>query len=145
MCSPLTTDGTTTSSEKIVIDYDTAKRIAAELVAERGRDYIYVDPNGVRARKRDFGEFDTPYVSCVNWDNSKNEPSCIVGHILHRAGVPERIIKDRRAGISDDFDEYYKDDVVETFLSRIQSHQDCGMPWGEALDEASHWVENELE
>jgi hypothetical protein len=105
------------------IDINTVRELAKE-VTEGREEYIYIDPNGMKA--------DTLYATCVNWDRVKDEPSCIVGHILFRAGVPkERLIADIGES-AEVFEDYYAADGTEEYLLWLQDAQDHGKTWGES-------------
>lgn len=94
--------------------------IIRELVSEFGADYVY------KKEEREINEG----VTCSYQENGK--PSCIVGHVLDRAGVeydPEwegrdcwRILE--RGGAPGN---------LASALSYAQSQQDSGKTWGEAL------------
>lgn len=65
-----------------------------------------------------------------------NEPGCIVGHALHRLGVPLETLKEHesdaaRAPLNDLFPEVTEGamDLVDS----VQYLQDRGEPWGEAI------------
>lgn len=79
------------------------------------------------------------------------EPSCIVGHALHRLGVS---IEDLKA-----FDTMSDSDINEIILSNhdifevdsmaakrglefTQANQDSGKPWAEAVREGKSWAED---
>lgn len=101
-----------------------AEELLAELVTEFGADYVYEPPDGT---------------ACVYvWDG---EPSCGVGHVLYRAGVPLDVLRAvdgtyvagvHEAVVFEDFAEPAALDL----LSDFQDGQDASVPWGEALRRA---------
>lgn len=107
---------------------DTAKEVV------RGKEnYIYTNPYGMVANN--------PPIRCYNWDHNKNEPSCIVGWILWKVGVPADIligcptegVFDLLHFIIDHLNFQFEAQAVN-FLANIQIYQDRGKPWGEALE-----------
>jgi hypothetical protein len=105
---------------------ETAKMV----VAERGADYVY---------KRPTNTFGVP--TCLYVDVDRDQPSCLVGHVLHRLGVPLETLKS-----ADQFSfpatdvchdllggSAFDDGEISHFLDAVQSRQDIGRTWGEAL------------
>lgn len=97
------------------IDGPTALRLLKEVVAERP-DYVYEKINN----------------NCFYVMGHK--PSCVVGHVLIRAGwSPETLLPDNDLLVE------HMDGLDETtaeILGAAQSVQDCGRPWREALEAA---------
>lgn len=103
-------------------------RLMEEAVALKGEDYVYeqlptCDPDAI-----------TPTTCYYVWDD---QPSCIVGHVLHAAGVPLDRLRVRegiaahmvvRAEAPDDWDT-----SLEDALDAAQGLQDSGGTWGQAL------------
>ena len=101
--------------------------VLPEIVAEHGRDYIYyAGPSG-----------------CVYVHNG--EPSCLIGHFLHRLGVSLERLKaadestDGGTSASDLLRQLQDEGVVDVeshrvihALSVIQSEQDSEVCWGQA-------------
>lgn len=100
-----------------------ARRLLREVVAEAGRDFLAVD-------------------MCTYVHVSGDCPHCIVGRVLHRAGVTlddlsymdnvtptniERVVLPARVRVTR---------PARMVLARAQHVQDWGHPWGQALDEA---------
>lgn len=99
-------------------------------VAEKGADYIYTDTRGFRAAPGSDGA-DCQYVH-------GNRPGCLVGNVLHRAGVElERLLQVEGFGVGDvDFQEYLDvtcDEGVLDLLSEAQQRQDGGDTWGDSV------------
>lgn len=107
----------------IELDGATALRLLREVVAERP-DYVYEPP-------ADAHEL------CVY--QSHGEPSCVVGHVLARAGWPVRaLIELDRTGVSAGLLHQRLDGVTEqaaTVLAVAQNWQDVGgdHTWAGAL------------
>lgn len=95
--------------------------IIRELVAEFGEDYVY---------KKEEQEADEDVI-CSYQENGK--PSCIVGHVLHRAGVEYN--PDWEGGPCGTF---LRGEGVPGYLANAlgfaQVQQDIGKTWGEALN-----------
>lgn len=98
---------------------DIVTPIIRELVEEFGADYIYKeDQLGTIERQCSYQE--------------NGSPSCIVGHVLHRAGVaynPRWENNAARAVLGNDGASW----EVGRSLQVAQAHQDTGHTWGEAL------------
>lgn len=114
--------------DRIAIGFDEAQRTASEVIAEYGAEYRY---------EQVAIEGDDP--ACVYVD--AGAPSCLVGHILHRLGVPlGRLEDNNNTGVGDRrfLTEVgvQADDRVAYFLEQIQEEQDSGLPWGLALQVA---------
>lgn len=110
-----------------------AIRFAEEAASEKPEGYIYVNPDGEKA-----GEFG---ISCAYWDYEKDEPSCLVGQVLHKAGLdggPMAYWKASGALIFDLSDQLRG--VVEIdydaldFLGRVQMRQDNGSTWRSSIE-----------
>lgn len=125
-------------TEKKLLNLAEAVKLAEEVVAGR-EDYVYVNPEGLAAGTG---------AACVNWDVNKNQPSCVVGHILHKFGVPvDEIVAYNDDGVDqftpwlDDEGSKWDTSSIYRFLSRMQLKQDLGAPWGEALAFAKREIE----
>lgn len=116
--------------DKIVLNKAQVLSITGDLLTEFGEDYVY-QPQGEEQR--------CDYVR-------GEEPSCIVGQILYRAGVPLGRLREADAatygaGVPADnlimslIDEgVLSSDVgVIPFLAAVQREQDAGEPWGSAV------------
>lgn len=110
------------------------------IVAEKGRDYVYEAPIKLDRRTGEMGQ------TC-EYFNDAGQPSCAVGHWLHRAlglndvGVLEgktakEILTGGHRVIADEIE-----DRAVTFLDLFQWRQDLEDPWGEAFDQAIAEVE----
>jgi len=110
------------------VNLDRVVETAKMVVAERGADYVYKKPTNT------FGVLTCLYVD-------QDQPSCLVGHVLHRLGVPLETLKS-----ADQFSfpatdvccdllrgSAFDDEEIGHFLDAVQSRQDIGRTWGEAL------------
>jgi hypothetical protein len=107
------------------------KELLAEAVTLKGEDYVYVNRDGEQAGH------DT---SChyVHGD----QPGCIVGHVLHRAGVSLADLSNYEGQGAEDPASQLTDagGEVVRLLAFAQEHQDRGVPWGEAVRQALELV-----
>lgn len=115
-----------------------AKELAAEVVADMGAEYVYVNPSGIGADgygAPDHGDFD-PDCYYVHAD----QPGCIVGHILHKHGVPLRELGafelEGASSVVAGLFNVSKLSPVAEYLSKLQVRQDEGATWGQALTDA---------
>lgn len=108
-------------------------------VDEKGEDYVYVTPSGERAGNG---------ASCLYFHDE--QPGCIVGHALHYVGIKrEDLIFEDKYGLNDlnvetginephlvgllrDCNVEFTDEA-HAILTRAQSEQDSGTPWGPVL------------
>ncbi len=110
------------------------KELLAEAVAEKGADYVYTTPEGEPAGP----DMETP-CRYVHGD----KPGCVVGHVLHKAGVSLALLEGQEGT-----DAYgamrnlWRDGEIEfeppvrQLLNHVQLDQDRGTPWGEAVRRA---------
>lgn len=112
----------------IKLTLERTKQLLEEAVAEKGTDYVYADPWG----NSPTGDGGMPcyYVH-------DDQPGCIVGHVLYKAGVPldalfevEHSPADQAVAGLDGLD---VETWVYSLLRNVQRQQDMGVPWGEAL------------
>ncbi len=128
----------------IEVTYEKALELATQAVEEKGEDYVYTDERGVRA-----GSLDA-IAGCTNWHYSNPDDSssgkvvsCLVGNIMHRAGL--NIFKyangaDVGTLLRAAYAEVTVTHKAHEFLRELQSRQDSGRTWGEALEIAKERV-----
>jgi hypothetical protein len=115
----------------IIIDEQWAMSLLAEVVSDFGEDHIY-ENDGLQA----------PLASCVNV--ADGQPSCIVGHVLVRAGIPVSTFYENNAVETGMYGTYsaFKNGVADItegaymILAAAQRAQDDGHTWGEAYEAA---------
>lgn len=104
-----------------------------EVAAERP-DYVYTNEYGNRAN----GETTCRYVHHA--DGPEAAPGCIVGHVLHRLGVPLESLAAREGGgaiaVAVRTLGAYISLSTRDALALAQSNQDSGYPWGKSVDAA---------
>jgi hypothetical protein len=109
--------------------------LMCQIVGEYGIDYQYEPPVGI-----DY-QYEPPVGgNCVNWDRAGDCPSCLIGHIMFRLGVPKDFLSPNASldagplldGIAVHFGATWEDGVSEV-LQEAQLMQDAGRRWGEAL------------
>lgn len=88
--------------------------VIKKLVEEFGEDYVYPRAGAVCVYQLD------------------GEPSCIVGHVLDRLGVPYEEWWDDDQADAERLP--FKDELVSSALAHAQRQQDIGYSWGEALE-----------
>lgn len=118
-----------------LINLDQAIGLAEQVVQERGADYIYINPDG---------ESSADGADCRNWDCDADQPSCVVGWILYRAGVPkEELIRanDEDVYVFKNYLEDGDDGKTFVFLSHLQNCQDMGETWGDSLEKSRQIVQ----
>lgn len=118
-------------TDTIHIDRSRALALAREVVAEYGENFRYRWP----------GE----KTQCVYaYDGA---PSCLVGHVLHRAGVTVDELHDMAGAIGEADDNLpgrvHLDDDANRLLRLMQGHQDGRIPWGQAVTYAVHDIDAE--
>lgn len=106
------------------------KQTAEDIVSTKPDDFVYLAPT-------DEGK-------CVYVH--EDQPSCLVGQILFRKGVPLPLMEtwdDRHDSLITDILSADAGDInpdVLVFLNILQNFQDSGNTWTEALDKANHNV-----
>lgn len=123
----------------IEFTYYDIKRVAEEIIDEKGFDFRYISPGNSEPKM---------HQNCYNWtedENGNKVPSCIVGTILHRLGVPlesmepnwgsPSILRDlAKHGVIPEV----TDRRIQVFLNVAQATQDNGGTWYSAVKAA--WV-----
>lgn len=101
--------------------------VMCQVVGEFGVDYVYTKIND----------------SCLNWDEDRDCPSCLVGHVLHRVGISREFLIEHNPKGAGSVLYYFKEDSgilaeegVTSILSLAQYAQDGGNTWGYALRRA---------
>jgi hypothetical protein len=123
------------------------KDLAKQVVGEKSDDFVYVDRGGIKADR--YGSANCSYVHVhKDFDDLTGAvPGCLVGQILHRAGVTieQLSLGDSylNGGCSHSADELLEDlkradrisyqGSVATFLRDLQDAQDKGKTWHAAL------------
>lgn len=110
-----------TQQQVNTFDFEEAKQILTELVAQKGADYVY--------ENRD----DDGHDICLYFTED-GAPSCIVGNYLSNKGYgPEDVLEGTGA------DALYllsgAPRITKALLKFVQEQQDVGVPWGDAVRE----------
>lgn len=114
----------------IEITFDEAKSLIQRAIDEKGADYVYPEAWSINCR----------------YFNGDGSPSCIVGHVLHYAGVDgndwygtdnnesnvHNLAEDGVLALAD---------ATRILLGVAQARQDHGATWDEAMDEALREVD----
>jgi hypothetical protein len=134
----------TQAHEAVEITLDEAKTLLARAVEERGADYTYkmltieLSPG----RRESL---------CAYFDPDTKVPSCIVGQVLAYKGVSfdamavEDVNVYASAGALIDTNFIKANNETRALLEAVQSEQDSGMPWGQAVEEALATYEGNAE
>lgn len=76
--------------------------------------------------------------NCVYFDESGN-PSCVIGHVFAKIGItPDQVSPADNTTILNCLYHVCGEKITTPtmeWLQDIQSHQDCGISWGEILEE----------
>lgn len=92
------------------------------IVADKSEGYRYTDEDGGRA-------------NCV-YRNEDGSPSCLVGHVAHRLGIPLPAYDafENSTGVCSTVlgQTYFTTDALSR-LSRVQMRQDSGETWARAI------------
>lgn len=105
------------------LTYTRTLQLLREVIAEKGEDFVYepfVDEDGFSMCR---------YVV-------QGQPSCLVGHVLHRAGISLTElagVEDTTPNSSDGPWEDWGTAAALDLLAEVQEKQDQGVAWGEAL------------
>lgn len=115
---------------EIKLTLERTKELLAEAVALKGAGYIYTHPDGWVA-----ADGDNP-ASCRYVHD--DQPGCIVGHVLHAAGVSLEALSEYEGQGAQDpaYQLAGATDGAARLLDFAQDHQDRGVPWGEAVRQA---------
>lgn len=115
----------------IELTLEETKRLLNEAVEERGAEYVY--PNATKD-----GDSTCRY---VHYQPDGDTPGCIVGWVLHKAGIPlpelsksegeNAVAAVRRLGINGLL---RTDPEVSTLLRKVQGWQDHAASWGKAVE-----------
>lgn len=122
-----------------------------EIVASKGSDYVYLNSDAVACMYFEPEmvwkyEDDDPH-NCGEEAPNPNagQPSCIVGHWFARHGVTPEELEDANeapvAGALRTRLRVFPDNRTLTFLETVQSKQDSGSTWGDALSAALEQVD----
>lgn len=107
-----------------VMTEEAVRASLAKAVAERGADFVY-EPKGKDSR------FEDSIDTCLYQHEGK--PDCIVGYVLDDLGVP---YDPKWEGDNADtvlYREGLESQAIRESLWSVQSYQDWGEPWGEAV------------
>jgi hypothetical protein len=112
------------------LTFDRALALLREVIAEKGEDYVY--PQFEPEAAGDLGAV----MECFYVRD--DAPSCIVGRVLHRAGVTLDELRAVEGWTPVDLEHApqftrWADDMALELLHEVQNEQDAGRSWGEAL------------
>lgn len=107
----------------LTLDY--TKELLRQAVADRGEDFVYEKPEGAEQ---------CMYVH-------EDGPGCIVGYVLHAAGVPLEALNEHENTYASKMVRYLLDEeIIDSadewamdLLNTVQDRQDNGVSWGLAV------------
>lgn len=127
--------------------------LTKQVVAERGDDYVYVNPEGLRAGTlgppsgpgKPLMTADCSYVHRLA--NGEVAPGCLAGNVLARAGVSLEVLSTYEGCSVPVFaeDAGFADEEAADVLGVMQAMQDRGASWGLALAEGVMRYEQVME
>jgi hypothetical protein len=130
-----TSEAAASQPAPVEITLDEAKTLLARAVTEKGKDHKYKmltvkTLTGLREE------------ACAYFDPADGRPSCMVGYVLSYKGVTHESLA--IAGLNHHANVetlaemgFIKVDLeTQALLEAVQSEQDAGMTWGDALEEA---------
>jgi hypothetical protein len=133
----------------IELSYTQVCNLASEAVSDKPVGYIYCNQNGEQATP-----IDSSFCTYVHeGEDGEDSPGCIVGHIMHAAGVPLDVLKRNEVGAQSLLRDLERSEILVTdraswlFLAATQRAQDLGTPWsaavqiGTAAVGAQHYVD----
>lgn len=112
------------------------------IVAEKGADYVYTaDPKTLTtASLRPFdGEDGDPLPTCY-YRQYDGTPGCIVGQYIAKKNPSAIVDEGISASNAVNQAQLHIEDGGLIFLNRLQSFQDSGCSWGDALNQALSYV-----
>lgn len=125
------------------IDFEKAQSLVAECIAEKGEDYVYPKQSGASCMYvhgiEEIPDDENAYD--YTEDFSKATPGCIVGAVMHKAGISLEDLGKGSRNESGSFDlisnlEYDElvtvSDQAANYLANAQTSQDREVPWGVA-------------
>jgi hypothetical protein len=124
--------------ERITLDF--AIKAALDAAALMPEGYVYTNPDGeVAVGLSLIGGG----ISCSYFDDKDGSPSCLVGYILHAAGITAQHIPAGHSGsgshtLVEELEEcegLMVDTDASSFMRTIQNLQDSGVPWDDAIKE----------
>jgi hypothetical protein len=127
---------------------DEAEAAMREVVAERGRDFRYIDKGTAASSGACLyapithpaiaGKIERGIYRVDKLPTAAQTTGCIVGEVLKRTGRLTNRVASAQANIGAliGSGEVSATDEVKRFLNRAQLDQDNGSTWGEALDAA---------
>lgn len=117
-------------TETKLITLDEVNELLADIVSQVPEDYVYINPEGRSAASGPIG---------CEYASRDGSPSCLVGHVLHRLGLPVYHSETQPGqgwavtwGFEHPHEEHFTPEAVSR-LARVQSRQDQGTPWREAI------------
>ncbi|ATW69427.1 hypothetical protein SEA_IMMANUEL3_76 [Streptomyces phage Immanuel3] len=134
-----------------------ALNLLRHAVAAKGKDHVYVNPDGKTAGQGEYSNPSCYYVHDVvdpegDGFGMKAVPGCIVGNVMHKLGVGFTVMRNEENNTSDSLvdavmvsrherdedgeQKFEFTDTAKRVLRSAQSKQDGGATWGEALEYA---------
>ena len=139
----------TTATQPISLDIERTRELLAQALADRGPDYVYRSLEGTGCLywhdPRDPDHRPDQYSNPDTYDDrgAQGQPGCLVGYVLHAAGVPgtELARREQRDALTllkelTEAGVVTADQDTRTLLLCAQTQQDEGAEWGQAIRDA---------
>jgi hypothetical protein len=102
------------------LNYNEALELLNRVVEEKGADHVYQG-------------------KCVYFHGGA--PACIIGHVMAYKGITPDDLEGNENSMAALMLDLGEDQKTRILLSIVQSKQDGGIPWGEAVADAVRYVE----
>lgn len=119
--------------DDIELTLDQALELLDRAVELKGADYVYPRP-----------ALDSPGAGNGCFYLHADGPGCIVGHVLHWAGLTNEELSSiegaKAGGVGRRVPRLHMDERVGDLLAHVQSEQDTGETWGAAVIEGRRFL-----
>ena len=138
--------------DTLELTLEKAKSMVDDAIRDKGSDFVYKRMPGMDCKYVHEGVvWDADIEEYVS-DESVYEPGCIVGYVLHKAGIPLATLQGSEGNNAEELlDRLERHGLVKVeteaadFLNSVQDLQDSGNSWGSARDQVLTDSEDEEE
>lgn len=128
--------------DTLALTLEKAKSMVDEAIRDKGSDFVYKRMPGMDCKYVHEGQVWDPDVEEYVRDESVYEPGCIVGYVLHKAGIPLAAMQNSEGNNAEELLDRLEraglltvESEASEFLNNVQDLQDSGNSWGSARDE----------